>query len=536
MKLKFCLKDAVDAFKIFANYIFKTRFLSVCSIASVTLLMLDIGIVSSIPSLFKNLVETLNSGKSAGMITLFFSAAWASELILRSLQEIVFFPVINEAVRDIKRRTVEKVHKIPFLDYQNLSTFKIISAGKRISGSTRTIMKFGFLKLVPSIIKLIISTFIVIKVGSSASYVVPMCLAVSFVFLSTLVQWYAKIRALAWKITDDLAIAMGDSILNTKQARASLDFEMRRVTDFINTEAELWQQTNNRQHLVQIFLTALSGISIFLALLGGVYAVFSQKISIGTFILLKGHLVVIFMQLRGVSSQIQRLVEACVDVKKIVDVLKMPNQEDRRYVPAIKTTNSTAISVRNMSFAYPGKDNLFKNFCMEISRGEKVGLVGSTGSGKSTLAKILVNLMPPNTGNLKILSPQTHLVHQETRLLNASLYDNITYDCKNASHTQIRQVLQEILLEDFVFNLKDKLKTRVGDLGMYLSGGQIQRIALAQAILKKPQILILDEATCALDVGSEKEIIKALYKNIETVLLISHRPSTLNFADKIIKL
>jgi ATP-binding cassette subfamily C protein len=210
----------------------------------------------------------------------------------------------------------------------------------------------------------------------------------------------------------------------------------------------------------------------------------------------------------------------------------------------IKLNNS--ITFNNVSFSY-SKSNYFsmENLNLKINAGKTIAIVGPSGSGKTTIADMIMGLIFPEEGELKVddltLSPellriwrnQIGYVSQETFLFNESIRSNLILANPNATDEEIIESLKLASAYRFVNNLHEGLETNIGDLGVKLSGGERQRLALARALLRKPSILILDEATSNLDSENETKIMESLdeiHGDI-TILIIAHRLSTIKNAD-----
>jgi len=208
------------------------------------------------------------------------------------------------------------------------------------------------------------------------------------------------------------------------------------------------------------------------------------------------------------------------------------------------------IEFRDVSFAYPDRPEVLRQFNLKISAGETIALTGPNGAGKSTLAHLLMRFIEPSHGTILIdgkdisqvslnsLRQQIGLVAQNTLLLNGTVEANIAYGNAHASPEDIKKAAQAARADEFIAALPDQYETIIGDQGLKLSGGQRQRLSLARTLLKNPPILILDEATAMFDPGGEIEFIEesvASLKN-KTVILITHRPASLALAERIIEL
>jgi ABC-type multidrug transport system fused ATPase/permease subunit len=207
------------------------------------------------------------------------------------------------------------------------------------------------------------------------------------------------------------------------------------------------------------------------------------------------------------------------------------------------------IEFKNVNFSYANQD-IFTDFCLKIKPEEKVGLIGHSGAGKSTLVNLLLRTYEINSGVIMIdnqdiadvtqnsLRRSISVIPQDTSLFHRSLEANIMYGFLDADHKNILNAAKQAHADDFISKLPDQYETLVGERGVKLSGGERQRIAIARAVLKNSQILILDEATSSLDSISENFIqnsLKSLMKG-KTVIAIAHRLSTIVNMDRLIVL
>ncbi len=249
------------------------------------------------------------------------------------------------------------------------------------------------------------------------------------------------------------------------------------------------------------------------------------------------------------GSDIVSLARYMPDVKVVYDLLAEPMTE---HWSGTKTLDSfhDKIYFKDVGFKYESASHyLFEGLSFTIEKGKMTAIVGPSGSGKSTIVNLLLTLYSPSSGaillddiNIKELSKDTLLhimgyVSQETFIFNGTINENISFGGVYTDQ-EIIEAAKLANAHDFILNTEKGYDTIVGDAGMKLSGGQRQRLAIARAMLRRPQILILDEATSSLDNTSERQVQQAINNiaNQTTIVIIAHRLSTVQNADKIIVL
>ena len=211
----------------------------------------------------------------------------------------------------------------------------------------------------------------------------------------------------------------------------------------------------------------------------------------------------------------------------------------------------SSLELRDITFKYSkGDDCILKNLNFKIHNGESVGVIGESGSGKSTFVDILSGLLFPSNGDIIIDNQKlSHTnfanwknligyVSQTTNLIDDTIISNVAFGERNPDLDKVKNALKDSQLSEFIKTLPEGINTKIGEKGVMLSGGQIQRLAIARALYKNPKILILDEATSSLDNNTEKRLIQSInnLKKKVTILMIAHRLTTLQNCDRIYEL
>ena len=296
-------------------------------------------------------------------------------------------------------------------------------------------------------------------------------------------------------------------------------------------------------------LIFFTGIGEFLVLYFGGVSILKEQLSLGILVQFTMYIGYIYAPLRWLVSFPRWLADALTSMIKVFEILDeepdIAEVENPKNVPI-----SGGISFENVSFGYKSYEPVLKGVDIDIKPGEMVGIVGRSGVGKSTMINLVMRLYDPNTGRVSIngtdlrdISP-TYLhenigvVFQDSFLFAGSIYDNIVYAKPSAGLDEVIAAAKAANAHDFIMQTADGYNTVIGENGHSISGGERQRLSIARAIIKNPDILILDEATSSLDVETESAIQDSLNRLVKgrTTIAIAHRLSTLRNANRLIVL
>ncbi len=370
---------------------------------------------------------------------------------------------------------------------------------------------------------------------------IPLIIWGAIAFQKLLAPRYATVREKVSLLNSQLANNL--SGITTIKSFTAEEYEIRRITK----ESEAYQESNRRAialsaafiPLIRIFI--LIGFTAIL-LYGGMEAI-NGNLAVGTYSVLVFLTQRLLWPLTRLGQTLDQYQRAMASTNRAMNLLDTPIQIH----PGDRSISSVRgeLVFKNVTFSYKDRTPVIENLSLHIPAGKTIGIVGSTGSGKSTLVKLLLRLYEVNSGSITLdgielqkihlqsLRQAMGLVSQDVFLFHGTVADNIAYGSFDRKIEDIIAAATIAEAHEFIMQLPNGYDTIVGERGQKLSGGQRQRLAIARAILKHPPILILDEATSAVDNETEAAISRSLEQITQnrTTIAIAHRLSTIRNAD-----
>lgn len=402
------------------------------------------------------------------------------------------------------------------------------------------------------------SPFVVFGAAIMASILVPELSYIFFItigVLSIIVFGIILLTLPMYKKTnehvDDVLEKTSENLTGSRVVRAFTN-ESEEIKNFDNATNKLEKQQNkvgNLSFLMNPLTFIVVNLAIIVLIYSGALKVFDGLILQGVVIALYNYMSQILVELVKLANLIITMTKAIASGKRIGQIFELDSKIN--IIDSNITTNNTDfITFDNVSLTYPlSNEPSLENINFSIKKGKTLGIIGGTGSGKSSLIHLLLRFYEVTSGNLYLnnkliqsydplyLRDKIGIVMQKANLFKGTIRDNILWGNNFATDEEILEALKNAQALDIV-NSKGGLDTEVEQFGRNFSGGQKQRLSIARALIKKPEILILDDSSSALDYATDASLRKAI-KNLSnnmTVIIISQRTTSIEYADSILVL
>jgi len=472
---------------------------------------------------------------------------WSLESLFDYLSAVTWRGISQDIEHKLRSDTFQNVLSLDMTYFENKSSGRLMAILNDDVNQLERFLDTGANKLLQTATTVIVigGTFLYISptIALFAFIPIPIIIFGSFKFTTTIAKRYEKIRETIETLNNSLSNSIS-GILNVKSFTRE-QVEYKRISTASN------EVKSANYHAIKLSAAFIPIIRV--AILFG----FTATLLIGGFLALEGEIkVAMYSVLLFIT---QRLLWPLTELGDTFDLYQRAMASFKRILnlkeekPSIIDGNrgfeslQKGIVLNNAVFSYTQGFEVLKKINLNIESGKTTAIVGSTGSGKSTLIKLLLRLYDLDSGainfdstelkelRLESLRKNIGLVSQDVFLFEGTVFENIAYGNLEASDDEVWDAANQSEATDFIKQLPNKENTIVGERGQKLSGGQRQRISIARAILKNPEILILDEATSAVDNETEAAIQRSLdmLKQNRTVVVIAHRLSTIRNADKI---
>jgi subfamily B ATP-binding cassette protein MsbA len=506
-----------------------------------------------LPYASKTLIDEVIPSKDTDALTYLLVVVCVS-LLFQSVSSFSLTRLLSveaqHLISILRAKVQQKLLKLPISFFDNNKSGALVSRVMTDVEGVRNLVGTGLVQLIGGSITAIISLVILIKINGQMTLFV---LFPVLVFAGIALKAFKYIRPIfraRGKINAEVTGRLTET-LNGIRVIKGFNAENQEKAVFEKGVDELYQNVK-KSLTATAFMTSSSTFLLGLASAGimgmGGYFIMNNTMTYGEFVsftLFLGFMIAPIVQMSNIGSQ---LTEAFAGLDRTQELMALPEEND----PEIRTINLDQIegnvSFKNISFSYDDKTEVLHNISFEAPKGSVTALVGSSGSGKSTIAGLATAFLNPNSGqvlidgvdlskvNLKSFRSQLGVVLQDDFLYEGTIRENILFPRPDATVEELLQAVEGAYVNEFTDRFDDGLDTLIGERGVKLSGGQRQRISIARALLARPKIVILDEATSNLDTQSEAFIQKSLNVLMQnrTTFVIAHRLSTIQKADQIL--
>ncbi len=441
--------------------------------------------------------------------------------------------------------------RIPARFFDTMRTGELIS---RINDAVkiRSFISSSMIDLIVSgftiIVSIVLACFISIRIAALLLIILPLFVLIFWLFnrfnRRNLREVMEKSADLESQLVESLNNIQTIRFLNSeKYAFEKTEWTFVQFLATIYTSGKNSIFANNGSNLVAGFAT------ILLLWIGSVL-VFSQEVTPGQLMLLYSLFGYLLGPLSNLVMMNHTIQDALIATDRLFQILDIEQEKNKgEYMVNLQADFMYDIHFEKVVFGYGNRPEILKNMSFNINGGEITGIAGESGCGKSTIAALLMRIFPVKSGRIRIgnfdirdvesssLRKIIGIVPQRIDLFSGNFIDNIASDARDTDITKVLHVCEQVGILKFIDSLPNGLYTKIGERGYTLSGGEMQKIAIARALYREPSILIMDEATSSLDPNAEitiRKLIQSIKVQGKTVIIIAHRLNSLIYSDRII--
>ena len=506
-----------------------------------------------LPYASKNLIDEVIPSKDTNALMVLLIVVCAA-LLFQSISSFSLTRLLSveaqHLISILRAKVQQKLLKLPISFFDNNKSGALVSRVMTDVEGVRNLVGTGLVQLIGGSITAVISLVILIQINAQMTLFVLVPVAIFAVIALKAFGYIRPIFRARGKINAEVTGRLTET-LNGIRVIKGFNAEEQEQLVFEKGVDDLFQNVKKSLTATALmtssstFLLGLASASIMG--MGG-YFIMQETMTYGEFVsftLFLGFMIAPIVQMSNIGSQ---LTEAFAGLDRTQELMAVAEENDLEI--RTKTLNAIEgnVSFKNITFSYDDKTEVLHNISFEAPKGSVTALVGSSGSGKTTIAGLATAFLNPSSGHvlidgvdlsqvdLKSFRSQLGVVLQDDFLYEGTIRENILFPRPDSTEKELLEAVNGAYVNEFTDRFDDGLDTLIGERGVKLSGGQRQRISIARALLAKPKIVILDEATSNLDTQSEAFIQKSLAVLMQdrTTFVIAHRLSTIQKADQIL--
>ena len=504
------------------------------------------------PYLIKRIIDdgiVANNERSVIVFISFMVLAGYTRAMSIGIRRYFSMDVSYNVEAGIRNRIFTHMQKLAFNYHDKVPTGDLMARASSDASQVRLAFAIAPLASANIFLLLILSGTLLslsLPLGGIVLLSIPMVLWLASNFSSKAMGVSLKVKEAEAKMTTEVEEQLGGirvvkAFGNEEQASTKVEDAVQNIYDSSLDYLKL------RTRFVPLFELIPMVITLAVLLLGG-YLTINEYLSLGEFIAFTQYVFLLIWPLRITAWFLSEIPSSVAAGNRILELLnEIPTITEDETPNELPVDGNGSLKFSNVNFKY-GNETIFDDLNLEIKGKKTVAIVGSTGSGKSTLAYLLPRLYEIESGSIEIdgvnitnlrlsdLRSNVSLAFEESFLFSNTARENISLGLEDASQEEIEDAALIARAHEFISQLPESYETKVGERGYGLSGGQRQRVALARAILRKPRVLILDDALSAVDASTEEEIRNELNQVMSnmTTLIITNRVPTIELCDEVV--